>query len=98
MFPVLSERGPLPPPPVHFCKPPLRSLCHGRAFARRNVQPLADINLDRCVIVIRVFLALECLDMPVALLVNVIDNPSLFRLAFTSGPTTFADRHAPLLE
>ena len=57
------------------------------------MQALADVDLDRGVIVVGVFLALKMFDVLVALLVDVIDDPGFSDLALAGFPATFANGH-----
>ena len=54
---------------------------------------LPDIHLDRRVAIVCVFLAVECLDVPLAVLIGVVDNPAFLLLTLTGCPSAFAYRH-----
>jgi hypothetical protein len=38
---------------------------------------LSNIYVDLCVTSVGIFLALECFDVPIAVCVDVVDNPAL---------------------
>jgi hypothetical protein len=53
----------------------LASISDGRP--RAGVYACADVDTNRCLVGIGILLAVECPDVTAALLVRVIDNPSL---------------------
>jgi hypothetical protein len=55
------------------------------------VSAFADIDFDLVVIGVGVFLALESFLYPVALSVNVIDDPRFLRFALCGFPLPFPD-------
>ena len=70
---------------------------HGDALAGRGVDAETDVHLDLGGLGVGVLLPRECLDVAVALAVNVVDDPGLLALAEPRGPKALPDRHAALL-
>jgi hypothetical protein len=75
MLLVLQERSALPAVSLDTLDPVIAGLGNRDALARGCVHSSLDINLDLGVILVGVLLALECLNVTVALLINVIDYP-----------------------
>src|SRR5262249_28346733 len=57
---------------------------------------LPNVNLNRVVVGVSLPLQGKRADMPIAVLVNIIDNPSLAGLALGRNPFTLSYRHIPL--
>src|SRR5262249_12365751 len=75
-------------------EPFLAGLRHGRLGA--CVDARANVHPDPIVIFVGVLLAGEGVDMPAALLVGVVNDPSLARFALLGSPSALAYRHVPL--
>src|SRR5262245_55755329 len=93
MVAILIERRALVTIGCDAADPGVAGFGNRGALARRRVHSLAHVNLDRCLIFVGVFFAPEGFNVAIAVLVNVIDNPGFFLLAFASRPSAFANRH-----
>src|SRR5262245_42635734 len=92
---VLPDRGALPAVRLDALDPAFRSLGNGRTLGWGCVDALVEIDFDRRVMGVGILLALECLDVAVAVLVRVIDYPGFLRLALPGRPSALAYRHSP---
>src|SRR5215831_1112047 len=75
-------------------QPFLAGLGNGRLGA--CVDACADVHPDPIVIFVGVLLSGEGVDMPAALLVGVINDPSLARFALLGSPSALSYRHVAL--
>jgi hypothetical protein len=83
-----------------FLKPRVSSLGYRRAFAWCDVSAFAHLNLDRCLVFVGILLALKCLDVPDAHLIDIIDNPGLLLQCLSgsaAGPPAKVKRCNPLI-
>ena len=88
---VSGERRPLQPGTLAAFEPKLPGLRDGAAAALGGVDAVADIDRDDGVVRIGVALLGEGLDVPVAVLVAVIHDPSFLRLARGRHPLASAN-------
>src|SRR5262249_17825908 len=88
-----DDRGPFAPFTGDKRNPILGSLRDRNRPRRRGVDAFADLYPDLGVVCIGILLLVEGLDMPLTVLVGVVDDPSLSRLPETGGPFPFSDRH-----
>lgn len=56
----------------------------------RRVDALPYVHLDSGVIIVGLLLARKSLNVSLAALIDVIDNPPFLRFAFARGPFSFA--------
>src|SRR5215831_16915829 len=90
MLPILRERTALPALGFNPLEPTLRSLGNGRALTRGGVDAFADVYPNSRVVVVGVLLARKGLDVPITVLIGVINDPSFLGLALSRGPLAFA--------
>jgi hypothetical protein len=57
------------------------------------MESLAHLHVHRGVILVCVFLSLKRLDVPIPVLIHIIDNPGFLCLAFRRDPLALANRH-----
>src|SRR5262249_52422971 len=93
VLPILREGATLPALGLDAVEPAIRRHGHGDTLARRRVGARPHVHFHSGPVVVGVLLARERADMPVALLVGVVDDPRLFRLAEACHPLAFSDRH-----
>jgi hypothetical protein len=72
-------------------QPMLGRLFHGQASAFRGMGTFRYVDSHLGVMGIRIFLAHERLDVSLAALVNIIDDPSLLGFTSARDPFSFAD-------
>src|SRR5262245_17559684 len=96
MLPILSERTTLPALRLDALDPSFGGLGYRLALGDSGVDAVTHVLPDLIVASIGVLLTLECLDVAVAILVEVVDNPSLFGFAFRCNPLALAYRHVTL--
>ena len=87
---ILYDRRPLALSQFHILDPVLGSVGDRQASALRCVNALAHVDLYRCLKFVRMLLAIKGLYVPLTLLVNVINNPTLFLFAISSRPFPLA--------
>jgi hypothetical protein len=95
---VVSERCAFDIACLDFFKPRVGGLSYCRAFTWRDVSAFA--HLDRCLIFVGILLALKCLDVPDAHLIDIIDNPGLLLQCLSgsaAGPPAKVKRCNPLI-
>ena len=90
--PVLVDGRALEPVLLACGDPFLSGIAHPRALACGRVNTVADFRQDRGRELGRVLLPGEGLDVALACLVDVIEDPSFLRLAPGRGPGSLADR------
>jgi hypothetical protein len=93
---ILPNGGPLPAVCLNAFDPTFSSLGDGVAIARRAMDTVANIDPDGCMIGVRIFFPLERLNMPGAVLIEVVDDPGLFGLALGRDPLALAYRRCTL--
>ena len=91
MLPVLRERAALSAFGLNAFDPALRSLVDRHAFGGCSVDALAHGRANRVMVCIRILLALERLDVPVTVLVGVVDDPGFLALAQARCPNALSD-------
>ena len=74
---VLRQRRRLATLQRHALDPVLRRLRHGDRLRRRRVHASAHVDADLIGVLLGLLLALKSLDMPVAVLVDVVGDPRL---------------------
>lgn len=94
VLPVLSDPRALNALRLSASDPFLCGFGDGDAFARRGVDALAHVDLDLGCSSVGVFLELISLNVTVAVLIGVIDDPGFLFLALRGCPSAFANAHS----
>jgi hypothetical protein len=90
---IMVERRPFELFQLGSFQPVLGRPRHGQAAALGRVDALGDVDRHLGMVGDSVVLARERLDVPLALAVDIIDDPGLLGLALLRGPRPFAHRH-----
>src|SRR5262249_61897853 len=96
MSPALRQRATLPALGFSAVEPAVRRFGYGLAFGGGSVDALGNVHPNLIVAGVGVLLALKCLDVAIAVLIGVVNDPGFLWLALAGRPFALAYRHDAL--